>query len=144
MWCLNVLTALELLCVRGRGQSSPLISTNLQLLIKMKFHPLSRNLFKLTFHPRPPLTNNFSIFSILTRMFSHRCQQLVALLNQKDFLSPLFGAGSASSLNTGKSPKYQSSSPYIVMLAVITSMLVFSYHLKLDTIFRTTTTTSSS
>jgi len=83
----------------------------------------------------------FSISSILTRI------HMVVVVGDSrlttDFLSPLFGAGSASSLNTGKSSKHQSSSPYIIMLAVITSMFVFSYHSKFDIIGRTTTTTSS-
>jgi len=138
--CLNVHTAsASLLC--GESSSPPDFQL-ISLLIKMKFHPLA-SLFNAHLFP----STNMICFRFLLP-FSHaydvvKMFGVVLLELTTDFLSPLFGAGSASSLNTGKSSKHQSSSPYIVMLAVITSMLVFSYHSKFDIILRTTTTSSS-
>lgn len=63
----------------------------------------------------------------------------------KDFFSPLFGAGSASSITGGKSSKYQSSSPYIVISAVTTSILFFNYLFRINlNMLRTTTISWSS
>lgn len=66
-------------------------------------------------------------FTLIFISISLQCRMF--LINLKDFFSPLFGVGDASSLNAGSLPTCHSS---LVVLTISTSLLLFNYLFKFN------------